>query len=293
MCAGVAYRGSLNLSDPVSKYVPEVKQIAPLGADSPPLTIGHLLTMQGGFPQDDPWGDRLLDMSDEDFSRLLTSGLILSNPTGTVYEYSNLGYAILGLVIKNISNMPYQDYITKNIFLPLGMENTVFDCDQVRDAVTDSGSGSTPCATVVPGYRYEEGRWKEEPMLRDGAFGAMGGILTTLDDFVKYMAFHQAVWQQPHSTCSNETPEHSTTICCPASVREMHFPWNVDGIFFEKPSAMRPLVEAGTEDSGTVKGKGGRELVSIWSEAYGYGLKSCRDLEGIRWIRHAGGLPGE
>lgn len=264
-------RGFLSLSDPVSKYVPEVKHITPLHADSPELTVGHLLTMQGGFPQDDPWGDRLLDMSDHDFSQLLTSGLHLSNPTGVVYEYSNLGYAILGLVIKNITKMTYQDYITKNIFLPLGMENTVFECDKV--------AGS---AHLVPGYRWEDQRWKAEPMLHDGAFGAMGGICTTLDDFVKYMAFHQEVWQSQFQSL-----EDPTTPCCRASVREMHFPWNVDGIFFEKKVAT-PLTGVGSE-----VGTKNEALAGVWSEAYGYGLKSCRDLKGVRWIRHAGGLPGE
>ena len=272
--------GLLSLTDPVSKYVPEVKHIAPLDADSPPLTVGHLLTMQGGFPQDDPWGDRLLDMSDQDFSQLLTSGLCLSNPTGTVYEYSNLGYAILGLVIKNVTKMTYQDYITKHIFLPLGMESTFFECDHVTDSTH-----------LVPGYRWEDQRWKEEPMLHDGAFGAMGGILTTLDDFVKYMAFHQEVWQPHPSGVSSPKAEP-----CRASVREMHFPWAVDGIFFEKKAAT-PLTgmaaRAMTADSKTEEGTGKEVLAGVWSEAYGYGLKSCRDLKGIRWIRHAGGLPGE
>jgi CubicO group peptidase (beta-lactamase class C family) len=284
-------RGLLKLTDPVFKYVPEVKQIASLTADCPPLTIGHLLTMQGGFPQDDPWGDRLLDMTDEDFSKLLTSGLYRSNPTGAVYEYSNLGYAILGLVIKNITHTSYQEYITRHIFHPLGMNNTVFESDE---------AGSN----LVQGYRWEENVWKEEPMLHDGAFGAMGGIITTVDDFVKYMSFHQSAWVEGGA---------QSVPLCRSSVREMHFPWSVDGVFLEKQSAsLTPLPASSTSallpegggGTGAVQSQPqplsqslsqsehGSALAGVWSEAYGYGLKSCRDMKGIRWIRHAGGLPG-
>ena len=279
-------KGLLQLSDPVSKYVPEVEHMVPLTADCPVLTVGHLLTMQGGLPQDDPWGDRLLDMSDHDFSKLLTSGLYFSNPIGTVYEYSNLGYSILGLVIKNITKMPYQDYITKHILHPLGMRNSYFECDKAG-------------IDLVQGYRWEDKQWKEEPMLHDGAFGAMGGIITTMEDFSKYMAFHQAAWPASSEKESRLLEGNSSTgppLLCRASLREMHFPWAGDSIFLEKSklekSSSRSIpVAAASTNTPSAHAKTSL-FAGVWSEAYGYGLKSCRDLSGARWIRHAGGLPG-
>lgn len=59
-------RGLLRLSDPVSKYLPNLR-VRPLSADSPTLTILHLLSMAGGLPQDDPWADREMDMTAEQF----------------------------------------------------------------------------------------------------------------------------------------------------------------------------------------------------------------------------------
>ena len=261
-------KGLLKLTDPVSKYVPEVSQVVPLSSDAPTLTIGHLLTMQGGFPQDDPWGDRLLDMSEDDFSKLLRSGLYMSNVIGTEYEYSNLGYAILGRVITNVTKMSYQQYITQNILKPLGMNKTIFEYSEGgRD--------------VVQGYRWEESKWKEEPLLHDGTFGAMGGVITTLEDFAKYMKFHQSVWQP----CESSKEE---SVLCPASVREMHFPWNMGGVFIEKPRLRHSQSDTGMKRNIVNAG----EYAGVWAEAYGYGLKNCLDSKGVRWIRHAGGLPG-
>jgi CubicO group peptidase (beta-lactamase class C family) len=280
-------KGLLQLDDPVGKYVPEIKHIVPLTADCPPLTVRHLLTMQGGLPQDDPWGDRLLDMSDVAFTELLTSGLNPSTPTGTTYEYSNLGYAILGLLIKNITSMSYQQYITNHIFLPLGMKDTVFECDQAGE-------------NLVQGYRWEDGVWKEEEMLHDnGYFGAMGGIITTLDDFVRYMSLHQAAW--PPCSEPEGTLNASSSVLCRASLREMHYPSSFDGIFHGKNTTPSPpslpasasTCEVPAPGPVSRSGSGPTPLAGVWAEAYGYGLKHCKDARGVRWIRHAGGLPGE
>ena len=58
-------QGKLNLDDPVHKYIPEVKDQKLLTADAPAITIRNLLTHTGGFPEDNPWGDRQLAVSDE------------------------------------------------------------------------------------------------------------------------------------------------------------------------------------------------------------------------------------
>ena len=56
--AGAARRRRLRLDDPVTDFVPELARLAGRTADSPPISLRHLLTMTAGFPTDDPWGDR-------------------------------------------------------------------------------------------------------------------------------------------------------------------------------------------------------------------------------------------
>ena len=45
---------------------------------------------------------------------------------------------------------------------------------------------AVPRDRIAHGYRWEDNKWKEEPPLPDGAFGAMGGMLTSLDDLGRY-----------------------------------------------------------------------------------------------------------
>lgn len=52
-------QGKLQLDDPVSKYIPEIRN-QQLTSDAPVITIRHLLTHAAGFPEDNPWGDRQL-----------------------------------------------------------------------------------------------------------------------------------------------------------------------------------------------------------------------------------------
>ena len=72
-----------------------------------------------------------------------TIGITQSNGVGVAYEYSNLGYALLGMIISNVSKVPYQQYIRDNILLPLDMTNTTYEYSEVRPD------------DFAPGFRFE------------------------------------------------------------------------------------------------------------------------------------------
>ena len=80
-------------------------------ADAGPLTIRHLLTMTAGFPTDDPWGDRQQGLPLDEFRALLAGGVAFNWAPGTRFEYSNLGYAILGLIVTAASGVPYDEFV--------------------------------------------------------------------------------------------------------------------------------------------------------------------------------------
>ncbi|MGZ7254110.1 hypothetical protein ACXWO5_10865, partial [Streptococcus pyogenes] len=56
----------------------------------------------------------------------------------------------------------------------------------------------------------------------DGSYGAMGGIITTLENFSKYVALHMKAWP--------EGKENETKVLKNSSLREMHFMWNFSGL---------------------------------------------------------------
>ncbi|MCD6598638.1 MAG: serine hydrolase, partial [Bacteroidales bacterium] len=136
--------GKLSLSDPVSKYIPEISGLEYLTRDSPAINIENLLTMTTGLPEDNPWGDRQLDETDQMLIDLIKEGISLSNPPSSQFEYSNTGYALLGNIVSRISEKPYQEYIKETILQPLGMYHTYWEYDSV------------PEHQLAIGYRWED-----------------------------------------------------------------------------------------------------------------------------------------
>lgn len=244
--------GKLRLDDPVQQYIPDMAKMTYLTADSPLITIRHLMTHTAGFPEDNPWGDRQLDDSDADLMKLIKGDLSNSNAPGVSYEYSNLGFAMLGAIITKVSGTQYQRYITDNILKPLGMTHTVWEYTEV------------PANLLAHGYRWEDNQWKEEALLHDGSYGAMGGLITSVEDFSKYMAYHQAAWP-PRSDADAGPVKRS-------SVREMQQPWTFN---FLNPQFKYPS---------------GRTCAM--TSSYAYGLRWSRDCDGRVYVGHTGGLPG-
>ena len=110
--------GRLRLDDRIATWVPELAGIRGPSADSPPITIEHLLTMSAGFATDDAWGDRQQGLDFDRFAEMLREGMSFAWAPGTRYEYSNLGYGILGRVISRAAGMEYRDFVTREI-LPI------------------------------------------------------------------------------------------------------------------------------------------------------------------------------
>ncbi|WP_374385642.1 serine hydrolase domain-containing protein [Sandaracinobacter sp.] len=169
-------QGKLSLSDPASKHVPE------LNGWAAGVTVGDLLHHTAGFVTDDPWGDRQQVRTPAEFTAMLKAGFPLQSAPGSAYEYSNFGYATLGRIITNVSGKPYQRQIGDTVLTPLGMGATTYDVFKVPDA------------RLARGYRWENGQWVAEPMMKDGEFGAMGGVVTTAIDYAKWVSHLLSGW---------------------------------------------------------------------------------------------------
>lgn len=241
----------IKLDDPVKNYIPEMKG-KQLTIDAPLITIRNLLTHSAGFPEDNPWGDRQLDATEDDLTGMLEKGISLSNDPGLTYEYSNMGFAMLGMIIKNQSLTVYSDYISKHIFKPLGMTDASWEYSKV------------PTNQLAKGYRWLNEKYVEQPLLHDGIYGAMGGLITSIESFSKYVALHQDAWP-PRNGVETGPIKRS-------SIREMQQPWRFSGL------------------NANYKYPSGRP--SPLATAYAYGLRWSRDGEGRETVGHTGGLPG-
>jgi CubicO group peptidase (beta-lactamase class C family) len=244
--------GLLSLDDPAERYVPELAGLAYPPSDAPRITIRHLLSHSAGFPEDNPWGDQQLAATEAEMSAMMRGGIPFSTAPGTGYEYSNYGFAILGRIVANVSGMPYPRYITERVLRPLGMNSTTLEASDV------------PADRLAHGYRLRDGEWIEEPPLPDGAFGPMGGMLTSIGDLGRWAGFMLDAW--PSRDGAETGPLRR------ASVREMQQVARYSGA-----SAVRDTA-AGT----TVLSAGG----------YGYGLGIRQTCLFRTVVSHSGGLPG-
>ncbi|WP_439698667.1 serine hydrolase domain-containing protein [Mucilaginibacter sp. AW1-7] len=244
--------GKLKLDDPAYLYIPEMKGTKYLTKDATPITIRQLLTHAAGYPEDNPWGDRQLAVSDAELVAIYKKGVSFSNNPGQGYEYSNLGFATLGYIIKKVSGKNYETYITENILKPLGMTHTYWEYTKV------------PKEQLALGYRWLDDKWVEQPLLHDGAYGAMGGLITTIEDFSIYMALHLDAWP-PRDDAETGPVKRS-------SIREMQYPWDVNYL------------------TANAKTTTGRPCPNV--SAYAYGLRWAKDCDNRVYIGHTGGLPG-
>ena len=174
--------GRLRLDANAEEYVPEMRDWKYPTEDSPRIRVRDLLSHAGGLVTDDPWGDRQTPLPEADFSRLLREGVPFTRAPGTAYEYSNLGYALLGRIITNVSQHPYAETITQTLLVPLGMTSSGFVAD------------TAPKERRALGYRWEDDAWRPEPLLGPGAFGAMGGLQTSANDYTKWVSFLLSAW---------------------------------------------------------------------------------------------------
>jgi D-alanyl-D-alanine-carboxypeptidase/D-alanyl-D-alanine-endopeptidase len=241
-------QGRLSLDAPVSEYVPPFASVRPATSDSRPVSLRDLLSHMAGFVTDDPWGDRVLGMTPAELDAMIATGHLFARPPGLAFEYSNLGYALVGRALTSVSGEPYQSFIRRTILKPLGMYATTFDPAEAMKG------------DYAFGYRLDEEQWSRERIEPDGEVGAMGGLVTTVPDYARYVAFLLSAW--PARDDEEQGPVRRSTI------REM-------GQWHAPPFAIEQLA--------------GRPPVAT---AYGYGLMSSADPRNGRWLHHSGGLPG-
>lgn len=244
--------GKLRLDEPAETYVSEMRSWRYPTSDSPRIRVRDLLAHAGGLVTDDPWGDRQQVLTPGEFTRMIAEGPPFTRAPQLAMEYSNYGYALLGRIVTNVSGRPYQRYITEEIMRPLGMNSTGYDVI------------ASPQERRAIGYRWENDQWLLEPTMRDGEFGAMGGVQTSANDYARWMAFLLSAWP------ARDGPE--TGPVRRATVREM-----AQGLNYPR-MAPRP-------------GLAGGEPCTM-ALAYAMGLISIQDCDVGNYLTHSGGYPG-
>jgi CubicO group peptidase (beta-lactamase class C family) len=181
--------GLLRIEDPVTRYFPA----AP--AEWQQVTLEHLLTHTAGagdYPDD---FDFRHDYT-EDELRTFVFSRPLRYPPGSQWEYSNMGYVLLGLVVRQVTGRFYGDVLAERVFQPLGMTTT---------RVIDE-------AAIIPnraaGYEREDGVIRNQtwvaPRINTTADGA---LYLTVRDLARWdQALHAGTLLSPAQLARVRTP---------------------------------------------------------------------------------------
>jgi CubicO group peptidase (beta-lactamase class C family) len=169
--------GVLALDDPAHRYLPGLRGLRLPASDGRPVTIRQLLTMTAGFPTDDPWGDRQQGLPLAVFDELIVGGGVrYCWAPGTRFEYSNLGYALLGRIIAAVTGDSYETAIRQMLLAPLGLDRTGFE------------AGEFGVENLARGYHRDDTGWLELQPDPSGAFASMGGVFSCVRDLARWVA---------------------------------------------------------------------------------------------------------
>ena len=176
--------GKVHFSDPVEKYFPEVNKIQGRLPGSPPITLIQLATHTSGLDSEPGDTATYLKGPVGEWEKVLLAALprtrYVAEP-GTLFNYSNVGYAILGAALARAAGQPYVEYVEQRIFKPLGMTDTYFEPDdRMRPR-------------LARGYLSEDGKLDFETAEREhqgrGYKVPNGAVYSTVGDLARFVAF--------------------------------------------------------------------------------------------------------
>ncbi len=197
--------GHFRLGDPVSRYIPELKDLQvfvrkegdelitePVNRE---MTIRDLLThtsgLSYGFDPDDPIDalyreEAVMNLSTNDGGNLADmiaklSDIPLRYQPGTRWHYS-VSIDVLGYLVEVISGLPFDEFLETRIFEPLGMEDTGFTVppDKLDRFATNYAPGEDGSLEVV------DQPWDSPYTGEVTFFSGGGGLVSTASDYMRF-----------------------------------------------------------------------------------------------------------
>ncbi|MDI1243146.1 MAG: serine hydrolase [bacterium] len=178
-------RGEIKLSDPITKYVPELRMVHNDFGSMDEITIAQLMSHSAGFRAGTwPWGgdEPWHPAEPKDWASLVAMMPYteIEFKPGSKYSYSNPGIVFLGRVIEVLSGEDFEVYMDKNVLRPLGMYSSYYD-------------KTPPHLLKHRSHSYwisKEGKTTEGRFDMDtGITVSNGGLNASIPDMVKYLNF--------------------------------------------------------------------------------------------------------
>jgi CubicO group peptidase (beta-lactamase class C family) len=153
----------------------------PLHRDFQAVTLEQLLTHRAGLPADGPWwrlhGSNTTEQRRDLLGRMMSAAP--QSPPGTKYAYSNVGYALAGLMAEEVTGQSWETLMGERIFAPLGMSSAGFG------APGTAGKVDQPWGHTALGRVFLPSQSDNAPPL-----GPAGTVRCTVSDWGKFAVQH-------------------------------------------------------------------------------------------------------
>ncbi len=165
--------GKLSITDPVNNYIPELNEWPH------EITLRHLMDQTSGLRDVmslKEWSgyENGETINKQDILEVVANQQHLNFPSGTEFDYNRTGFVLLTEVVSKVSGISFSEYVQKHIFVPLGMDNSVF---------IDSHTA------LVPGrsYSYEATDNTYSKIVNNTSFIGGTNLYTSTVDFSKWL----------------------------------------------------------------------------------------------------------
>ena len=175
--------GSIDLSMSINNYLPERYRSSKWDE----VAVHHVLSHSSGIPDYGVTRDYynvvdgfcLGDTVDGMIKEAMVSDLEFS--PGSAYSYSNIGFTLLGEIVEEQANIPYEQYVQERIFGPLGMRSSRIHIE-----------GHVPVENEAAGHRWdkEKQRHVKDDVVSLPVTAPDGGLVTTLSDFLRWIPIY-------------------------------------------------------------------------------------------------------
>jgi CubicO group peptidase (beta-lactamase class C family) len=174
-------RGIVQLDDPVEKYLPEIRGLASPRPGAKPVTLRMLASHTAGIVREPQLPGAAAGPIAEWENKVLASipTTAFDADPGARYQYSNIGYGILGLTLSRAAKKPFMQTVEEGVFEPLEMHSSTFIIDERLQRWLSVGyeRGANGIDTATPALEHA-GRGYKVPN---------GGIYSTVVDLARFM----------------------------------------------------------------------------------------------------------
>ena len=176
-------RGLFRLDDPVSRFIPEFAS-----GNKEGITLRHLLTHTSGLPAHVKFWE--MGLKKEEILPFISSLEVPPGAPGQKVVYSDLGFILLGEVLRRVTGLRLDEFASREVFAPLGMAETCFLPPEDKKHLI-----------AATEFRPDLGKWMWGEVHDENAFALGGiaghaGLFSTAEDIARYalMWLGQGEW---------------------------------------------------------------------------------------------------